>query len=125
MNPFLVVTKEGGSLADIIILSITGIVVVILGLFFISLVVSLFKHIFPAENEEPTPAKTSETKIGEKINKSLFFDISKLSENQIAAIFAALTIEMKLYHENEPAELDFEYRPRNISSWAMTGIIKD
>ncbi len=125
MNPFLVVTKEGGSLADIITLSITGIVVVILGLFFIAFVVSLFKHIFNKENEEPTIEETSEAKIGAKINKSLFFDVSKLDENQMAAIFAALAIEMKLYHENEPAELAFKYQPRSISGWAMTGIIKD
>ena len=125
MNPFLVVTKEGGSLADIITLSITGIVVVILGLFFIAFVVSLFKHIFNEENEEPTIEETSETKIGAKINKSLFFDVSKLDENQMAAIFAALTIEIKLYHENEPEELAFKYQPRNISGWTMAGIIKD
>lgn len=125
MNPFLVITKEGGSLADIITLSITGIVVVILGLVILSFVVSLFKHIFNKENEEPAIAKTSEVKIETKINKSLFFDVSKLDENQIAAIFAALTIEMKLYHENEPGELAFEYQPRNISGWTMAGIIKD
>ncbi|MCK5832377.1 OadG family protein [bacterium] len=120
MNPFLVVTNAGGSFEDVLVLSITGIIVVVLGLFVLSLVVSLFRFLNPKSQVvvESNPKIASQPPV-EEINKSLFFDVSQLDTNQVSAIFAAVSIELKLYHEIEPAELTFDYQPRAISPWSM------
>ncbi len=121
MNPYLVVTGAGGSFEDILILAVAGIVVVILALTILSIVVSLFRHLEPKDQSAVVEEKhkaPSQPAV-EEINKSLFFDISKLDENQITAIFTAISIELKLYHEIEPAALTFDYRPRSISPWSM------
>lgn len=111
---------------DVLSLSITGIIVVLLALLVLSFIVALFKLIGPKsatpvepkKNEPPQPS-------AEEINKSLFFDASQLDENQMAAVFTAIAIELKLYHEVQPQELTFDYEPKTINGWSMTALSKD
>jgi len=125
MNLFLVVTSEGGSLTDILLLSITGIIVVILGLVSLSFVVWMFKHIFKTKQDVPVVVKEPKKSVEKKGDKSLSFKVSELDDDQLTAIFTALAIESKLYHEDEPLEPTFNYQPRNFSGWSIAGITKD
>ncbi len=113
-----------GGLMDALVLSITGIVVVLLALLILSMVVSLFKSIDPQKGKvtatetapKNQPKKPEEVSVSNEIT---------LDEHQTTAVLAAVTLELKLYHETEPAELTFDYRPRPISAWSMAGISKD
>lgn len=111
---------------DVLSLSITGIVVVLLALLALSLIVALFKLIGPKQPKVNEPkVKVTSKPTEEEINKSLFFDVSQLDENQLAAVFAAIAIELKLYHEVQPRELTFDYQPKTINGWSMTALSND
>ncbi len=111
---------------DVLSLSITGIIVVLLALLVLSFIVALFKFIGPKSATPKEPKKTEPPPpSAEEINKSLFFDVSKLDDDQIAAVFTAIAIELKLYHEVRPQELTFDYQPKTINGWSMTSISKD
>ncbi len=100
---------------DILGLSLTGILVVMIGLALLAVAVSLFKFFIPngkkEEDRQPTPTGAPEI-AAEKIGQ--------LDNDQLAAITTALTIEWRLYHEDKNSEPAFDYDGEKLSNWIMS-----
>lgn len=99
---------------DVLTLSITGILVVLSGLFLLSLVVAQFKRINrDSAGKEIASTKSEPAEPEESKNSRISFE-----DDEMTAIVAALTIEMRLYYDEEIGELPFTYEPKQPSNWA-------
>ncbi|HHS51161.1 MAG TPA: hypothetical protein ENN07_08620 [candidate division Zixibacteria bacterium] len=119
MNLFLI--ASGGralTFGEVVLLSVSGTLLVLLALTILALSVSLFKF-FGKKTEKPPKADNPGTAAVPPATENPPPNTPQLDDNQLAAVLAAVSIELKLYHEDELPQLTFDYTPRQISGWSM------